>query len=139
MTIQSKALRLRSQGNGDTIEITAQVAQGVRESGLQSGIVTIFVAGATGALTTMEYEPGVVADFGTLFERVAPAGANYEHHARWGDFNGHSHVRAALLGPSLTVPFVAGTLTLGTWQQIVFVDFDTRARSRELIVQIMGE
>ena len=139
MSVRGAAIRLRSTGNGDTIDITGQVGQAVSDSGLRDGVVTVFVPGATGALTTLVYEEGVVEDLGGAFDRIAPPGAHYAHHARWGDDNGHSHVRAALLGPSLSVPFVGGSLTLGTWQQIVFVDFDTRPRGRELVLQIIGE
>ncbi len=106
---------------------------------MQAGTVTIFTPSSTSALTTIEYESGALADFQRLFQEIAAADRVYDHNARWGDGNGHSHVRAALLGPSLTVPFMARRLTLGTWQQIVFVDFDNKARQRELILQFMGE
>jgi len=111
----------------------------VRESGIDSGIVTVFCPGSTSALTTIEFESGALSDLQRLFDEVADPDRDYAHNERWGDGNGHSHVRAALLGPSLTVPFIDGELTLGTWQQIVLVDFDNRARSRRLVVQIMGE
>ena len=132
-------IRVKTLGNGDGLEITSQISKHVQESGIKSGIVTIFVPGSTGGLTTIEFEPGAVNDFKEAMNRIAPPGLDYQHHLRWGDDNGHSHVQAALLGPSLTVPFVNGMLTLGQWQQIMFVDFDTRPRSRELITQIIGE
>lgn len=101
--------------------------------------VTLFVRGSTAGLTTIEFEPGAVADLQTAFERIAPRQAEYQHHLRWGDDNGYSHVRAALLGPSISVPFVEGQLTLGTWQQVILVDFDTQPRRREVVAQIIGE
>ncbi len=130
---------VQTLGNGDGKEITAQVSQQVQDSGIRSGIVTIFIPGSTGALTTIEFEPGAVSDFKAAMNRIAPPDIAYQHHLRWGDNNGHSHVQAALLGPSLTAPFVNGKLTLGMWQQIMFIEFDTRPRSRELILQIIGE
>lgn len=135
----TKHISLNTQGNAQMIDITSQVAQAVAKTGLRDGIVTIFVPGSTGALTTVEYEPGLVADLQRMFDRLAPPNIPYRHHQRWGDDNGHSHVRASLLGPSLTVPFVDGRLTLGTWQQIIFCDFDTRPRHRKLVVQCLGE
>ena len=135
----TQELDLGTRGHCDIQDITSQVAVMVRESGLQAGIVTIFCPGSTGGLTTIEYETGALDDLRQVFDEIAPPDRNYQHHLRWGDDNGHSHVRAALIGPSLTVPFVGGSLTLGTWQQIVFLDFDTRARSRQLVVQVMGE
>ena len=135
----TQELQLNTHGHCDIQDITAQVAEAVRGSGLQAGTVTIFCPGATGGLTTIEYESGALADLRQVFDEIAPPGRDYRHHLRWGDDNGHSHVRAALIGPSLTVPFVSGRLTLGTWQQVVFLDFDTRPRSRQLIVQMMGE
>jgi secondary thiamine-phosphate synthase enzyme len=139
MTVATQTIALSTKGNGHVMEITEAVADAVKETGIADGLATVFVAGATGAVTTVEYEPGLVADLGELFERLAPAGARYRHDEAWHDGNGHSHVRASLLGPSLTVPVSGGRLTLGTWQQIVFIDFDVRARRRELIVQCLGE
>ena len=121
------------------IDITSQVSQRVFESGLSNGIVTIFCPSATSGLTTIEYESGCLNDLKRLFDQLAPPEQHYAHNARWGDGNGHSHLRAALLKASFTVPFVEGRLTLGTWQQIILVDFDIRSRQRELIVQIIGE
>jgi secondary thiamine-phosphate synthase enzyme len=123
----------------DVQDITRLVTDIVAESGLRAGIVAVFCPGATGGLTTIEYEGGVIADLQQVFDEIAPPDRPYHHHLRWGDDNGSAHVRAALMGPSLTVPFVDGRLTLGTWQQIVFVDFDTTPRSRQLVVQIVGE
>jgi secondary thiamine-phosphate synthase enzyme len=135
----TQELSLHTKGHCDIQDITPQVTGAVRDSGLQAGIVTVFCPGATGGLTTIEYESGALADLQQVFDEIAPADRDYRHHLRWGDDNGHSHVRAALIGPSLTVPFVDGHLTLGTWQQIVFLDFDTRPRSRRLVAQLMGE
>jgi len=115
------------------------VASIVTETKLGSGIVTVFVPGATGALTTIEYEPGLLKDFPDMLERIAPRGLSYEHEKRWHDGNGHSHVRASLIGPSITIPFVKGKLTLGTWQQIIFLELDVHSRSRSLVLQIIGE
>ncbi len=137
--VVTQELRIHTRGHCDIQDITAQVAGLVSDSGLQAGIATIFCPGSTGGLTTIEYEDGALADLQQVFDEIAPPDRAYRHHLRWGDDNGHSHVRAALIGPSLTVPFVEGHLTLGTWQQIVFLDFDTRPRSRRLVVQIMGE
>jgi secondary thiamine-phosphate synthase enzyme len=128
-----------SAGHGDILDITRNVAEAVAGSGLESGVATIFVTGSTAGLTTIEYEPGLVHDLTAAFERLYPQAIEYRHHEKWGDDNGHSHVRASMLGPSLAVPFVEASLTLGTWQQIILVDFDTRPRSREYVVQMMGE
>jgi secondary thiamine-phosphate synthase enzyme len=132
-------LSLQTRGNGDASDITGAVARAVAESGAQSGVVTLFCPGSTSALTTIEYEPGALADLNQLFDEIVPPGREYRHNERWGDGNGHSHVRAALMGPSLSVPFVEKTLTLGTWQQIIHIDFDVRPRRRQVIAQIMGE
>jgi secondary thiamine-phosphate synthase enzyme len=137
--VVTRELSLSTQGNGDVRDITAEVTRLVRESGLRSGIVTVFCPGSTGALTTIEYEDGVIADLQQVLDKIVPPDRPYRHHLRWGDDNGHAHIRAALMGPSITVPFVDGRLTLGTWQQVVFCDFDTRPRNRRLVVQILGE
>jgi len=137
--IISKKIAVKTRGNDDTLDITSGVERALAEANLASGIVTLFVVGSTAALTTIEYEDGAVHDLGRAIERLAPRGMDYEHHLRWGDGNGHSHVRAALVGPSLSVPFVGGRLTLGTWQQIILIDFDTRPRQREVVAQIIGE
>ncbi len=132
-------IELDTRGHADMHDITADVATRVRESGIEAGIVTVFCPGSTSALTTIEYESGALADLQRLFDEVAAPDRDYAHNMRWGDGNGHSHVRAALLGPSLTIPFAHRDLLLGTWQQVTFVDFDNRPRSRKLIVQILGE
>jgi secondary thiamine-phosphate synthase enzyme len=132
-------IKLQTQGNGHILDITDKVEDLVQSSGLTNGVVTIFTPSATSALTTIEYESGAVHDLQQLFNRIAPPEIDYRHNLRWGDGNGHAHVRHALLGPSLSIPLVESRMTLGTWQQIVFVDFDNRARSRSLVVQIMGE
>ncbi len=139
MTVKTKQLSIHTRGEGDILDITSAVAEAVVETKLKNGIVTVFVPGSTGALTTIEYEPGLLKDFPNLLERVAPKNLAYEHEKRWHDGNGHSHVRASLIGPGLTVPFSNGRLTLGTWQQIIFVELDVRSRARSLILQIMGE
>ena len=139
MTVKTKELSIHTRGEGDILDVTRAVADAVGETKLKNGIVTVFVPGSTGALTTIEYEPGLLKDFPNLLERVAPKNLVYEHEKRWHDGNGHSHVRASLIGPSLTVPFANGRLTLGTWQQIVFMELDVRSRVRNLILQIMGE
>jgi secondary thiamine-phosphate synthase enzyme len=139
MTVIGRKIEFETRGNGHIVDVTNSIEQVVAQAAIDSGIVTVFTPSATSALTTIEYESGCIADLQRLFDEIADPEQHYAHNARWGDGNGHSHVRAALLGPSLTVPFVHGKLTLGTWQQIVFVDFDNRARHRELIVQIMGE
>jgi secondary thiamine-phosphate synthase enzyme len=130
---------IRSRGQGDVVDLTAAVSQSVAGSGLKSGIVTVFVVGSTAGITTLELEDGVVADLDRCFERLAPRHADYQHHQRWGDDNGSSHVRAALLGPSITVPFENGVLLLGTWQQVALVELDTRGRQREIVMQVIGE
>jgi secondary thiamine-phosphate synthase enzyme len=137
--VVTRELHLRTRGGYDVQDITAQVARAVQESKLIAGIVTVFCPGSTGGLTTIEFESGVVHDLRQVLDEITPPDRAYRHHLRWHDDNGHSHIRAALIGPSLTVPFVDGTLTLGTWQQIVFCDFDTSPRSRTLVVQIIGE
>ena len=130
---------LQTTGNCDIVDITPQVARQVAESGVNSGTVTVFVPGSTAGVTTIEFESGLVADLQRLWERIVPQNAHYDHDRRWGDGNGHSHVRASVLGPSLVVPFTDGRLTLGTWQQIILMDFDNRPRSRQAVLQIMGE
>jgi len=128
-----------SRGDGHILDITSSVAEAVRASESSQGVATVFVPGSTAGVTTIEYEPGLVHDLSSAFERLYPRAMEYRHHATWGDDNGHSHVRASMLGASLAVPFVDDELTLGTWQQIILVDFDTRPRSRELVIQIIGE
>jgi secondary thiamine-phosphate synthase enzyme len=137
--IRTERLKLRTAGQTDVRDITAEVATLVERSGIRAGLVTVFVPGSTAGLTTIEFEAGLVQDLKEAFERLAASDVPYHHDLRWGDGNGFSHVRAALLGPSLSIPLEAGRLTLGTWQQIVLVDMDNRPRTREVIVQIMGE
>jgi secondary thiamine-phosphate synthase enzyme len=132
------AIEFSSRGDADMVKITEEVAEAVRKTGLRDGTATLFVPGATGALTTLEYEPGVVEDVQKALDVVAPADRFYQHNVNLGDGNGHSHVRAGLVGPSLTVPFVDGRLTLGRYQNIVFCDFDARPRERSIVVQVMG-
>jgi len=131
-------LSLRTKGFSDVIDITSKVEGILRSSEIQEGLLTVFCPGSTGAVTTLEYEAGVVRDLQKAIERLAPVDIDYEHDRRWGDGNGFAHVRAALMKPSLSVPVAAGKLALGTWQQIVFIDFDNRKRERSLIVQILG-
>jgi len=128
-----------TRGHTDIIDISDRVREAVAKSGLKSGIATVFVSGSTAGITTTEYEPGLLKDLPEAFERVAPTGRTYHHDSTWGDANGYAHVRASLLGASFTVPFQNGELLLGTWQQIVLVDFDNRPRTRTLIVQLVGE
>lgn len=135
----TKQITLQTRGNGDIADITDEVAEAVAASEITSGTVTVFIAGSTAGVTTVEYEPGLKTDLQDLWERIAPSDIEYQHNLRWGDGNGHSHVRASLLGASLTVPFENKSLILGTWQQIIVVDFDNRSRSREVILQIMGD
>jgi secondary thiamine-phosphate synthase enzyme len=138
VSVITGSIAFESRGHADLIKITAEVADAIRQTKLSDGTVTLFVPGATGALTTLEYEPGVVQDVREMLDVVAPPGKHYAHNDTLKDGNGHSHVRAGLVGPSLTVPFVNGKLTLGRYQNIVFCDFDTRPRSRRIVVQAMG-
>ncbi|MGA2679985.1 MAG: secondary thiamine-phosphate synthase enzyme YjbQ [Sedimentisphaerales bacterium] len=136
----TKKIQVSTNGNSEVLDLTPQAVKAVAESGVSTGTATFFVIGSTAAITTTEYEPGLVNhDIKAAFERIAPKNARYEHEETWHDDNGHSHVCASLLGPSLTVPIVDGKLTLGTWQQIILIDFDTRSRSRQVIYQIIGE
>jgi len=139
MTVVTKSIALKTRGNCDIIDITSEVASEVNRAGVNSGTVTLFIFGSTAGLTTIEYESGLLGDFKEMWDRVIPQNMAYEHNKAWGDGNGHSHLRASTLGASLTIPFVNKRLTLGTWQQIVFVDFDVRPRSRELVLQLIGE
>jgi secondary thiamine-phosphate synthase enzyme len=137
--VLAEVISLDTKGFSDIIDITRAVNGVVQKSGMKSGMVTIFCSGSTAAVTTIEYESGVLEDLKKAIERMAPSDISYAHDRRWGDGNGFSHVRAALMGPSLTIPVVRGTLALGTWQQIVFIDFDNRKRQRNVLVQVMGE
>lgn len=131
-------IEFSSEGSADVVRITDDVRDALAKTDLRDGTVTVFAPGATGAVTTIEYEPGVVQDLQQVLDEIVPPGRTWQHNINNGDGNGHSHVRAGILGPSLTVPFVDGRLTLGRWQEIVFVDLDARARDRRLIVQVMG-
>ncbi|MCX6002910.1 MAG: secondary thiamine-phosphate synthase enzyme YjbQ [Chloroflexi bacterium] len=137
--IVTNEINLRTQGDGDIIDITSKVQKHVADSGINNGIATVFVAHSTVGITTIEFEPGLVADLQKLWERLVPKNIPYDHDARWGDGNGYAHVRASLLGASLVIPFTDRKLALGTWQQIIMVDFDNRPRNRTVIVQVMGE
>jgi len=128
-----------TSGQGDVHDLTAIVARVLSASSIKSGLLTVAVVGSTAGITTIEFEPGAVADLNRVYEQLAPRDGEYEHHLRWGDDNGSSHVRAAMLGPSISIPFDRGRLCVGTWQQIVLVEFDTRPRSREIVVQLIGE
>jgi secondary thiamine-phosphate synthase enzyme len=138
--VKTKKLKVQTEGRNEVADITRQVSNAVAESGVSNGIVTVFSIGSTAGITTTEYERGLVHhDIATAFEKIAPQAGKYAHEETWHDDNGHSHVRAALLGPSLSVPIVDERLVLGTWQQVVLVDFDTRSRTRTIICQIIGE
>lgn len=137
--VVTQTFEVSTKGQGDAHDITAKVAAAVSGSRARAGTATVFVVGSTAGLTTIEFEPGAIADLNRVFEDLAPRGGDYRHHLRWGDDNGSSHVRAALLGPSITVPFVDGALSLGTWQQLMLLEFDTRPRKRGIVVQIVGE
>ena len=139
MTVETKRFQISTKGFGDIVDITGQVSREVEASGVADGIATVFVPGSTAGITSIEYESGVVSDLKKAIERQAPMDLHYDHDARWGDGNGFSHVRAALMGASFTVSFNSRQLHLGTWQQIVLCDFDNRPRNREIVVQIMGE
>lgn len=137
--VVTKKIGIKTRGECDLIDITAQVKREVSASGINAGTVTVFISGSTAGISTIEYESGLVSDFEAMCERLVPRNVTYQHDRRWGDGNGYSHVRASLIGPSLVVPFTDKTLHLGTWQQIIVADFDNRPRSREIVLQIMGE
>ena len=137
--VVTKQISLSTKGECDIVDITPQVEQQLAEAGISNGMVTVFVAGSTAGVTTIEFEPGLTSDLQNMWDRLVPKDIPYAHDRRWGDGNGYSHVRASLLGASLVVPFSNKRLALGTWQQVVLVDFDNRPRSRQVIVQIMGE
>jgi len=137
--VATGTIHLSTAGDGTIIDVTGKVEDLVHDSGMKSGTVTVFCPGSTGGLTTIEFEPGLKKDVPELMEKLVPSNISYKHDQTWHDGNGFSHLRAALIGPGITVPFVAGKLTLGTWQQIVFLDFDNKARTRELVVQIVGD
>ena len=139
MAVISKSISVNTNGNADIHDITDRITNAVSKSGLTAGTVTVFCPSSTSALTTIEYESGALSDLRRLFDEIISVNREYAHNERWHDGNGHSHVRAALLGPSLVIPFVDGKLTLGTWQQVIYLDFDNRPRQRELVVQLIGE
>ena len=139
MGVYSDQINIKTDGEVDIIDITGEIQNSINKSKLKDGIICIFVPGSTGTLTTIEYEPGLMKDLPQALEKIAPKEIYYNHHETWHDDNGHSHVRASLMGPSITVPFRNKKLIHGTWQQIVFVELDTRPRNREIIVQIVGE
>jgi secondary thiamine-phosphate synthase enzyme len=139
MKVLSDTIQLHSEREGDIIDMTMQLSNKVEESKIKNGTVTIFVSGSTAAVTTIEYEPGLVHDFPEMLSRIVPKDIEYEHDNTWHDGNGHSHVRSSLIGPSLTIPIIGGKLTLGTWQQVVLLEMDTRSRNRTVILQIIGE
>jgi secondary thiamine-phosphate synthase enzyme len=139
MKVLTESISFSTKGFNDIKDLTPMVSERLKSSNLKKGIVTIFVPGSTGGLTTMEYETGLVKDLSNLLEKIVPSNIPYFHDETWGDRNGFSHLRASLIGPSLTIPFSDGKLLLGTWQQIIFIDFDNRPRSRNLIVQFIGE
>jgi secondary thiamine-phosphate synthase enzyme len=139
MTVITKTIEINSKGENDMVDITDQTLKAILESKLENGIVTIFVSGSTAAITTIEYEPGLRSDFPIMLNNIIPKDIEYKHDKTWHDGNGHSHVRASLIGPSLTVPFKDRNLILGTWQQIVFIELDIRSRERRITLQIIGE
>jgi secondary thiamine-phosphate synthase enzyme len=136
--VETTRHRVDTTGQGDVRDITALVSRALKTSSLESGLATISVVGSTAGITTIEFEPGAVADLNRVWEQLAPRNGHYEHHLQWGDDNGSSHVRAAMLGPSISLPFDDGQLCVGTWQQVVLIEFDTRGRNREVIVQLIG-
>ena len=137
--VRTHTLEISTKGQGDAHDVTGAVARAVAESAIRTGIVTVFVVGSTAGVTTIEFESGALHDLSGVFEELAPRDGEYQHHLRWGDDNGSSHVRAALLGPSVAIPFRDGELMLGQWQQIAVLEFDTRPRRREIVIQILGE
>ncbi len=139
MNISTANIRISTTGNCEIIDITRQIADEIKSSNMDDGIVTIFISGSTAGITTIEYEGGLISDFKDMWERNVPQDITYQHNQKWGDENGHSHIRASSLGPSLVVPFTNKTMTLGTWQQIVLVDFDNRPRTRDIVIQLLGE
>jgi secondary thiamine-phosphate synthase enzyme len=139
MSVKTGNIAIKTRGNTDILDITRELEHLLAESGLKSGSLTVFCPSSTSGVTTVEYEPGAVSDLKGMFEELVPSKREYAHNATWGDGNGHSHMRASLLGASLTIPFLERSLTLGTWQQVIYIDFDVRPRQRELVVQMIGE
>ena len=136
--VETTRHRIETQGQGDVQDVTSLVARVIRKSSMTAGLATVAVVGSTAGMTTIEFEPGAVADLNRVWDQLAPRDGEYQHHLRWGDDNGSSHVRAAMLGPSVSIPFEDGRLCVGTWQQIVLIEFDTRGRSREVVVQLIA-
>ncbi len=139
MQVISKIVSIRTKGEGDIIDLSEHISSAIKASGLRNGNITVFVAASTAAITTIEYEPGLLKDLPNVLERIAPKSIEYEHEKAWHDGNGHSHVRASILGQSITIPFIDGNAMLGTWQQVVLVELDIRARERKVIFQMIGE
>ncbi|MEQ8187036.1 MAG: secondary thiamine-phosphate synthase enzyme YjbQ [Candidatus Eremiobacterota bacterium] len=139
MAVETREITFITKGNCDVLDVTSQISEEIKQSGVNNGIVTIFVPGSTGGLSTIEYESGLVSDIKEAMERIAPQGIEYKHNLKWKDGNGHSHIRASIVGPSITIPFTKKKMLLGTWQQIIFLDFDNCSRNRRLILQIIGE
>ncbi len=139
MAVITRYFQIKSNGENDIIDITERTSEAIKDAKLENGIVTVFVVGSTAAITTIEYESGLREDFPKMLSRVAPKDIEYKHDNTWHDGNGHSHVRSSLIGPSITIPFIGGQLMLGTWQQIVLIEMDTRPRERKIILQIVGE
>ncbi len=139
MQVVSKIVSIRTKGEGDIIDLSEHISSAIKASGLRNGNITVFVAASTAAITTIEYEPGLLRDLPNALERIAPKGIEYEHEKAWHDGNGHSHVRASILGQSMTIPFMDGKAMLGTWQQVVLVELDIRARERKVVFQMIGE
>ena len=139
MAVSTKSIKIHSKGENDMINLTEEISEFVKNSDVKNGNITVFVSGSTGSIITIEFEPGLIKDFPEMLDRIIPRNLDYGHEQMWHDGNGHSHVKASLVGPSLTVPFVDGGLCLGRWQQIVFVELDTRSRTRNLVLQILGE
>ena len=137
--VKTERLKLKTKGRDHVINITGEVSQALATSKVKNGLVTVFIFGSTASVTTVEYEPGLVADIKTIDEQLVPSSVSYAHDETWGDANGYAHLRASLYGPSLSVPVEKGVMTLGTWQQIIVIDHDNRPRTREVIIQIMGE
>jgi secondary thiamine-phosphate synthase enzyme len=137
--VETDIISLTTKGFSDVLDITDKVTTITQKSGIQNGLVTVFCSGSTGGITTIEFESGAINDLKKAIEKIAPSDIPYEHDKRWGDGNGFSHVRAAIMKPSLTIPIINGTLSLGTWQQIVLIDFDNRGRDRKVVVQVIGE
>jgi secondary thiamine-phosphate synthase enzyme len=139
VSVETREITFITKGNCDVIDVTSQISEEIKQAGVSDGIVTIFVPGSTGGLSTIEYESGLVSDIKEAMERIAPQEIEYKHNLKWKDGNGHSHIRASIVGPSITIPFTKKKMLLGTWQQVIFLDFDNCSRNRRLILQIIGE